>query len=69
MSGRKVLVYRVADGRTAYFPQQWTDQRDKDPFLELAQGKALARPVDWLELARLLGALRGGSVKGIMPEV
>jgi hypothetical protein len=48
------LFYRLDNGQIAYFLTRWTDQAAKDPFVELAGGKALARPRDLLELAGLI---------------
>jgi hypothetical protein len=47
------------NGQIAYFLTRWTDQAAKDPFVEMAGGRALARPRDLLELAELaLGLVR-----------
>jgi len=45
------------NGQIAYFLSKWTDQAAKDPFVELAGSKALARPGDLLELAGLITGL------------
>jgi hypothetical protein len=48
------LFYRLDNGQIAYFLTQWTDQAAKDPFIEMAGGKALAQPRHLLELTDLL---------------
>ena len=45
------------NGQIAYFFTKWTDQAAKDPFVEMAGGKALARPKDLLELAEVITGL------------
>lgn len=52
--GRRRLFYRLDNGQIAYFLTQWTDQAAKDPFIEMAGGKALAQPRHLLELTDLL---------------
>ena len=48
-------VYYIAEDRqTAYLPAAWTDAGPKDPFVEQAQGRAVARVEDLLELARIV---------------
>src|ERR1051325_346479 len=57
--GHRRLFYRLDNGQIAYFLTRWTDQAAKDPFVEMAGGRALARPRDLLELAELaLGLVR-----------
>jgi hypothetical protein len=47
-------VYYVAEnGCQSYLPAAWTDAGDPDPFLEQAQGRAVARIEDLLKLAAL----------------
>ena len=35
-------------------PASWTDAGPKDPFLEQAQGRAIARIEDFLELTKMM---------------
>ena len=59
-------VYCIAeDNLTAFVPESWTDAGPKDPFVEQAQGRAIARFVDLLELARITASC----VKEITPRV
>ena len=37
----------------AYMPATWTDLGPKDPFVEQAQGRAMARVEDLLELVKI----------------
>ena len=52
--GHRRLFCRLDNGQIAYFLTKWTDQASKDPFVEMAGGKALARPKDLLELAEVI---------------
>jgi hypothetical protein len=47
--------YFAAEGQLAYMPASWTDAAPKDPFVELAQGRAMARAEDLLALAKMTG--------------
>jgi hypothetical protein len=48
-------VYYVAlEGQVSYLPASWTDAGPKDPFLEQAQGRAIARVEDLLALAKMI---------------
>jgi hypothetical protein len=47
------VYYLTAEGLTAYLPATWTDVGPRDPFVEQARGRAIARVEDLLELARL----------------
>ena len=51
--GQWRLYYFAADGQMAYVPAAWTDAGPKDPFVEQAQGRAVARVEDLLELAKM----------------
>ena len=42
-------------GAIAYLPASWTDASPKDPFVEQAQGRAMARVEDLLALAKMTG--------------
>jgi hypothetical protein len=51
--GQWRVYYQTEHGFTAYLPAAWTDVGPKDPFVEQAQGRALARVEDLLELVRI----------------
>jgi len=48
-------VYYLAEvDLTVVIPESWTDIGPKDPFVEQAQGRAIARTADVLEFARVV---------------
>lgn len=47
------MYYFAEDGQMAYLPAAWTDVGPKDPFVEQAQGRAIARTEDLLALAEM----------------
>jgi hypothetical protein len=47
------VYYSREDGTRAYLPAAWTDVGPKDPFVEQARGRALARVEDLLELVKI----------------
>ena len=49
------VYYITGDGDAAYLPASWTDAGGLDPFVEQAQGRAIARVEDLLALAKLAG--------------
>ena len=53
--GQWRVYYIAAEGQLAYMPASWTDASPKDPFVELAQGRAMARVEDLLALAKMMG--------------
>jgi hypothetical protein len=57
------VYYLNPKGHLAYFPASWTDAGPKDPFVEQAQGRAIARVEDLLELVKMTG----GTVNEIKP--
>jgi hypothetical protein len=59
------VYYLTEQGHTAYLPASWTDAGPKDPFVEQAQGRAIARVADLLELTKL----SRGAVNEIKPKV
>lgn len=59
------MYYLTEEGHTAYLPASWTDAGSKDPFVEQAQGRAIARIGDLLELTKIIGGL----VKEIRPKL
>jgi hypothetical protein len=56
--GHRRLFYRSENGQIAYFLTKWTDQAPMDPFVEMGDGKALARPRDLLELVQIIEGIR-----------
>jgi uncharacterized protein DUF5372 len=44
------------DGHLDSIPAKWTDVIAPDPFVVIAAGRALFRPDDLVEIARLIGA-------------
>jgi hypothetical protein len=61
--GQWRVYYLTEQGHTAYLPASWTDAAPKDPFVEQAQGRAIARIEDLLELTKMAAAV----VKEIKP--
>ena len=59
------MYFLTSDGNTAYLPAAWTDVGPKDPFVEQAQGRALARVEDLLELVKMAS----GAVNQIKPNM
>jgi hypothetical protein len=57
------VYYLNAEKVTTYLPANWTDVGPKDPFVEQARGRAIARIEDLLELAKMAA----GHVKEITP--
>ena len=47
------MCYLAEDDLTVVVPESWTDAGAKDPFVEQAQGRAIARTADLLELAQM----------------
>jgi hypothetical protein len=63
--GQWRVYYLTEQGHTAYLPASWTDAGHPDPFVEHAQGRAIARVEDLLELVKMTGS----SVKEIKPRM
>lgn len=63
--GQWRVYYLTEQGHTAYLPASWTDAVPADPFVEQAQGRAIARVEDLLELVKMT---RSG-VNEIKPNV
>jgi len=63
------VFYYTADMEMAYFPANWTDVEEPDPFVGLAQGRALGRVQELLRLVQLVGDLKTGAVNEIKPHV
>jgi len=61
--GQWRVYYLTEQGRTAYLPASWTDAVSQDPFVEQAQGRAIARIQDLLELTKMTA----DAVKEIKP--
>jgi len=58
------VYYLSNEGNTAFLPAAWTDIGPQDPFVEQAQGRAVARVQDLLELVQLVET----TVKAIKPQ-
>ena len=52
--GQWRVYYLTSEGQANYMPASWTDAGPKDPFLEQAQGRAIARIEDFLELTKMM---------------
>jgi len=63
--GQWRIFYLTEKGQLAYFPASWTDVGPKDPFVEQAQGSAIARTEDLLRLAEMVEK----GVKEITPHL
>jgi hypothetical protein len=63
--GQWRVYYLTQDGQQAFLPASWTDFGPRDPFVEQAQGRAIARIEDLLELTRMMPR----AVKEIKPEM
>ncbi len=63
--GQWRVYYLTKAGHRGCFPASWTDLGPKDPFVEQARGRAIARVEDLVELAKMVGE----SVKEIKPQV
>jgi hypothetical protein len=48
------VYYLNAEGVIAYLPAAWTDVGPKDPFVEQARGRAIARVEDLLQLTKMV---------------
>jgi len=48
------VYHFTEDGQQAFLPASWTDVGPKDPFVEQAQGRAIARVEDLLELVQMV---------------
>ena len=62
--GQWRVFYVTDEGELAYLPASWTDVGPRDPFVEQAAGRAIAR---WEDLQGLATLARNG-VKEIRPE-
>ena len=63
--GQWRVYYITEEVPTSYLPASLTDAGSKDPFVEQAQGRAIARIGDLLELTKIIGGL----VKEIRPKL
>jgi Family of unknown function (DUF5372) len=52
--GQWRVYYVTESGCQSYLPASWTDAGVKDPFVEQAQGRAIARLEDLLQLAAMV---------------
>ena len=53
--GQWRVLYLSGEGHLAYLPASWTDVLPRDPFVEQAGGRAIARWEDLQRLAKLVG--------------
>jgi Family of unknown function (DUF5372) len=51
--GQWRVYYFTKEGAKAFLPAEWTDAGPKDPFVEQAGGRAIARVEDLLELVKI----------------
>lgn len=51
--GQWRVYYLAEGGQLAYLPAAWTDVGPKDPFVEQAHGRAVARMEDLLALVKI----------------
>ena len=56
--GQWRVFYVNEEGSLAYLPASWTDAAPKDPFVEQARGRAVARLEDLLKLAEMVSGKR-----------
>jgi len=56
--GQWRVFYVNEEGSLAYLPASWTDASAKDPFVEQARGRAVARLEDLLKLAEMVSGKR-----------
>ena len=57
--GQWRVSYLTEDGSLAYLPASWTDAGPKDPFIEQARGRAVARVEDLLRLVGMVSERKG----------
>jgi hypothetical protein len=67
--GQWRVYYVTEDAQTASFPASWTDAGPKDPFVEQAQGRAIARVADLAAMVDLLQKIETRCVKENKPVV
>jgi len=63
--GQWRVYYLTEEGCTTFMLASWTDAALKDSFVQQAQGRAIARIEDLLELTKMTQ----GAVKEIKPQV
>lgn len=63
------MYYVTENGCQSYLPAVWTDAGPVDPFVEQAQGRAIARVEDLLQLAAMITKNSTISVNEIKPNV
>jgi hypothetical protein len=51
--GQWRVYHLTEDGQQAFLPASWTDVGPRDPFVEQAEGRAIARIEDLLELTKM----------------
>jgi hypothetical protein len=57
--GENRVIFTGSSGHMQSIPVAWTDLAPADPFVVLANGRALFRPPDLLALAQLIQTLKG----------
>lgn len=67
--GQWRVYYVTENGCQSYLPASWTDAGPGDPFVEQAQGRAIARVEDLLQLAAMITKLSTKPVNEIKPHV
>ena len=63
------VYYYNENEQLAYFPATWTDAGQTDPFVAVAEGRAVSRFEDLLRLVKLIEDLKQSAVKEIRPSV
>ncbi len=61
--GQWRVFYLNEEDSLAYLPASWTDVGPKDPFLEQAQGRAIARLEDLLGLVAVVSGVKQNTPK------
>ncbi|MBI1993155.1 MAG: hypothetical protein HYS67_01815 [Deltaproteobacteria bacterium] len=67
--GQWRVYYVTKNGCQSHLPASWTDAGPEDPFVEQAQGRAIARVSDLLQLAAMIPKTTHMDVKEIKPHV
>ena len=63
------VYYYNENEQLAYFPATWTDAGQTDPFVAVAEGRAVSRFEDLLRLDKLIEDLKQNAVKEIRPKM
>lgn len=65
--GQWRVYYLTKNGCQSYLPASWTDAGPADPFVAQADGRAVARVEDLLQLATMITKLSSTDVNEIKP--